>query len=183
MLVGVASIVPSGTGTNCPHPNHIMTDFFIKMIVPTMPLSSPGSERAVSGSSQADQTAAGSETANDTVSSRGASCCIAVATTAGAVSVVILCYLIVVVSAADAAGYIMYSSLPIADRSRHRRKKERPKRVSVMLSARNSESRSWKLKLSARRGLSLRMNKSVKDLGKRSNLQSNYDGRRPKTKR
>ena len=76
MLVGIA--VPStasGIGTNWPHPNHIMTDFFIKTIVPTIPLSSPGSERVVSGSSQEDQTAAGSETANDTVSSLGASCC------------------------------------------------------------------------------------------------------------
>jgi hypothetical protein len=74
-VVVVAAALPSGTGTNCPHPNHIMTDFFIKTIVPTMPRSSPGSERVVSGSSQEDQTAAGSETANDTVSSRGASCC------------------------------------------------------------------------------------------------------------
>jgi hypothetical protein len=92
MQVGIA--VPStasGTGTNCPHPNHIMTDFFIKTIVPTMPRLSPGSERVVSGSSQEDQIAAGSETANDTVSSRGASCCTleVVSTTVVAASVIL----------------------------------------------------------------------------------------------
>jgi hypothetical protein len=104
VMLGVASVVAapsvtSGTGTNCPHPNHIMTDFFIKTIVPTMPRSSPGSERVVSGSSQEDQTAAGSETANDTVSSRGASCCtsmLLVATTAAVAASVILLPLLLV---------------------------------------------------------------------------------------
>jgi hypothetical protein len=95
VVVAAVSFVFSGTGTSCPHPNHIMTDFFKKTIVPTMPLSSPGSERAVSGSSHADQTEEGSETANDTVSRRGASCCtlevVAVAATAAvAVASVIL---------------------------------------------------------------------------------------------